>query len=530
MIRRVAVTAACCALVALSTEAIAQATPIVSPDGVVYRDIERLAALGLIDSLIVGVRPFSEREVLRLLNEARRNLDRRPAARAWAEPTIAADIARYTRERQRAVDEVRLESAVMESPTRLAPTDQLGVIDQDINPFASNRLGRPLANGTTLLFESTHAATIGRYFAGTLSPQLTTVNERGAQSSTNLRLQRASANVVLGDLAIGVGRDAALFSQSPIGGVVLSANAPPLDMIRVWNEHAWNVPLLSRLFHGIRGSLVLADLGRDRIIYPHSKLIAYHVAALPHPQFEIGVQVLDVMGGNGGQEANLWDRVLDVIPIVDAVRTKGDFQFSNKLAGLDMRWRMPRWAGFELYGEMAADDVDGRTIGRSVKEDAAYLLGTSLSCLVECGRVGLRAEYHQTGTRYYTHTHYPLTKSGLVLGDQLGPRGLGGYLTLDTDFQRAGIIAINGAFEARSGNTYRSASTGPNDVGFHFELVSRRPSEKRGRVLATWTSNARSAVSFQVGGGLERVANFAFVPSASRTNWLFRTLLELHPR
>jgi hypothetical protein len=529
MIRRAVVTAAC-ALVALSIEAIAQATPIVSPDAIVYRDIERLAALGFIDSLIVGVRPFSEREVLRLLNEARRNLDRRPSARAWAEPAIAADIARYTRETQRPVDEVRVEAAAMESPSRLAPIDDLGVIDQDVNPLSSNRLGRPLASGATLLLESTHAATIGQYLALTLSPQLTATTVRGGASSTNLRLQRASANVLLGDLAIGVGRDAALFSQSPTGGVMLSANAPPLDMIRVWNEHAWNVPLLSRIFRGIRGQLVLADLGKDRIIYPHSKLIAYHVAALPHPQFEIGVQVLDVMGGDGGQEANFWDRVLDVIPIVDAVRTKGDFQFSNKLAGLDMRWRMPRWAGFELYGEMAADDVDGRTIGRSVKEDAAYLLGTSLSCLVECGRVGLRAEYHQTGTRYYMHTHYPLTKSGLVLGDQLGPRGLGGYLTLDADLRRAGTIAIAGALEARSGNTYRSASTGPNDAGFHFELVSRRPSEKRGRVLATWTSNARGTYAVQLGGGFERVANFAFTPSASRTNWLLRTGFELHPR
>src|SRR6185295_4619406 len=86
-------------VVTLCPNAGAQSTPLVPPSSGVYRDIERLAAVGLIDTLIVGVRPFSEREVVRLLNEARANLDRVPRARAWAEPTIEADLARYDRRR-----------------------------------------------------------------------------------------------------------------------------------------------------------------------------------------------------------------------------------------------------------------------------------------------------------------------------------------------------------------------------------------------------------------------------------------------
>ena len=72
-----------------------QATPRVPPADRVYRDIDRLAAAGLIDTLIVGARPFSEREVVRLLTEARRNLDRQPSARKWAERVIDIDMARH---------------------------------------------------------------------------------------------------------------------------------------------------------------------------------------------------------------------------------------------------------------------------------------------------------------------------------------------------------------------------------------------------------------------------------------------------
>ena len=63
-------------LVVLSSRVFAQATPLVPPTARVYRDIERFAAMGLIDTLLLGARPLSEREILRLLNEARRNLSR----------------------------------------------------------------------------------------------------------------------------------------------------------------------------------------------------------------------------------------------------------------------------------------------------------------------------------------------------------------------------------------------------------------------------------------------------------------------
>src|SRR4051812_3869239 len=54
----------------------AQASPPIDPLERVYRDIDRLASLGLIDDLIVGQRPLSERQIGRLLTEAQSNLAR----------------------------------------------------------------------------------------------------------------------------------------------------------------------------------------------------------------------------------------------------------------------------------------------------------------------------------------------------------------------------------------------------------------------------------------------------------------------
>jgi hypothetical protein len=249
---------------------------------------------------------------------------------------------------------------------------------------------------------------------------------------------------------------------------------------------------------------------------------------LPHPQFELGVEVIDAMGGNGGQPASFADRVADAIPIIDAIRTKSDFQFSNKLAGVDFRWRMPRWAGFELYAEGDVDDMDPRRFKSSFLDDGGILAGVSLSCVVRCGAIGVRAEYHQTGIRYYTHGDYPIETRGQLLGDPLGPRGNGAYLTIDDDLGTAGRLSIEGAFEIRSGDLYGSTS-GANQVGFRFVQITQRPGEKRWRALAAWTARDDARIAPRVAAGIERVSNFAFVAGADRTNAIAQLGLTVWP-
>jgi hypothetical protein len=257
------------------------------------------------------------------------------------------------------------------------------------------------------------------------------------------------------------------------------------------------------------------------------------VAAHPHRRLEIGVEVLDETGGNGAPPASFADRVADAIPLIDvAFLPNRDFQFSNKFAGLDFRWSAPSLAGLALYAEGAVDDFDARRLRSSLLEDGGYIAGVSLACITECGRLGVRAEYHQTGIRYYTHTDFPsgIQQNAVLIGDPLGPRGVGGYLTMDTELSAVGGLAVTGAYEVRSGNRYASTATGPRDSGFHFVQIERHPGEHRARTLVTWTSpsrGSRNAVSATV--GVERVSNFAFVDGRDRTNALAQVRYELRP-
>jgi hypothetical protein len=143
--------------------------------------------------------------------------------------------------------------------------------------------------------------------------------------------------------------------------------------------------------------------------------------------------------------------------------------------------------------------------------------------------LGVRAEYHQTGIRFYTHSDYPMPMNQLLLGDPLGPRGVGGYVMVDRDAGPRGLLSVAAAVEARSGNTYRSATTGAHEAGFHFELVDHRPTEKRARLIATWMRARTTTLSMSVSGGIERVANFNFVGGDDRTNVLGRVTVVIRP-
>jgi hypothetical protein len=190
---------------------------------------------------------------------------------------------------------------------------------------------------------------------------------------------------------------------------------------------------------------------------------------------------------------------------------------------------MPQWSGFELYFEGDVDDLDIRRMKSVLFEDSGYLAGISLSCLIKCGAFSVRAEYHQTGIRYYTHFEYPISARGVLLGDPLGPRGNAAYVSMDDDLGSRGRLSLDGAFEVRSGNLYRSEAVGVHAVGFHFVPIAHRPFENRWRALATWNAPDAARIAPRVSVGVERVSNFAFVAGAERTNAIAQIGLVVWP-
>lgn len=509
----------CLGVCAGSGVAGAQASPFVPLGTAVYRDLDLLVGAGLIDTISGAARPYTRREIERLLLEARRNAGSRSEGSTWAARLIERDLARFAGT-VRLVEYAMLDVTEMDSPNRPVPADFNGSIDAAVNPFAAWRSGRSLSNGTTIALETMHSVAFGRHLAVALSPRATFERARDGSGLVGGRLQATNATFLFGNLVAEAGRDYVAFGPAPTGGLLLSTNAPSLDMVRLSTQRPAALPWVFRYLGPASGMLFVADLGTDHQIHPHAKLVGYHMAFAPHRNVELGLGVIDETGGRGAPPASFADRVIDAIPIVDAWRTGGDFQFSNKIAGADARWRIPDWAGLEVYAEGAIDDLDTRRLRSSLLQDGGLIAGISFACLVECGRLAARLEYHQTGIRYYTHTDFAsgIEAHGTMLGDPLGPRGIGGYATLESGLGTLGRFALSGGYEVRSGNRYGSAGKGSHSADFHFVLIEHRPAERRTRLMTTWTAPLHGdRAELVMSGAVERVVNFNFSGS-SRTS------------
>lgn len=536
MIAKVAVVAALAMTV--SRGVAAQARPFVPPDSPIYGDIDRLSAAGLIDTIVTGTRPYTEREIVRLLSEAKRNLGRRTDATEWAARAIAAGLRRYDRATAGGIETVSLDVTFLDSPYRAIPADENGSIDATINPLASYQAGRPLVNGTTSRLETSAAVSLGTHVALSLQPRMAFGMPRSTPSDATLSVQSGSAIGAFGNLVIDAGRGYVGFGQSYPSGLLLSGNSPPLDMIRISTERPAALPWLFRILGPMYGTLFVADLGTSHQTHTHAKLAGYHLSMLPHPNVELGAAVIDETGGNGAPPGSFADRVIDLFPVFDLplfemlYRGYGNLRFSNKLVGVDGRLRLPFLAGMEIYTEVAVDDADIRRLRSTLLEDGGIIGGVAWSCILECGRFVTRLEYHQTGIRYYTHTDFSsgVQKQGDLLGDPLGPRGLGGYATFDADVGSLGRVKALVAHEVRSGNLYRSAASDSTLSDFHFEQIAHRPGEHRTRVGTEWrTGRVDSRWSATIGLGVELVTNADFIADRRRWNSMARLSTEWRP-
>src|SRR5690606_37822492 len=137
-------------------------------------------------------------------------------------------------------------------------------------------------------------------------------------------------------------------------GLLLSDNAPPLDMVLLERERPFRLPwLVERLGPG-HLSLLLADLGAERE-FPHARLFGTWIGFRPAERLEVGAGYVVQDGGEGAPEQGFSRRVAEYLLLVDLFAPDSESRSTNKIAGMDFRLLLPA-VGAMLYGEMHVDD------------------------------------------------------------------------------------------------------------------------------------------------------------------------------
>lgn len=486
-------------------------------DDPAYRNLDKLIAFGLIKDAIYGQRPWSRKEIVRLIEEALKN--GRSLSIKEALDNLQDEFQDDLKKQNpsftfKPLEKIDFQYTILDSPYRDVPGDGGQNIDASINPLVSYRNGLPYANGSTFSLGSSGRATLSKYLSISFAPTFRyLVFDSGSHNEGQFRLQNLYGKTDFGNFSIELGRDQVIFGQGKYGGLLLSNNARPLDMFKIGNEAPFLHPWIFKHLGPSKYTLFIANMGPERE-FPYSFLIGWKGSVKPWPNFEMGFTNVYFMGGENAPPMKWYDPLSELF----LFRAGGAFNKKNVAdhrISLDLRLRTPTLSNATFYLEIAFEDF-GFFPDVSYWEDrAAYQFGVLAPSLGPTGKLSLNVEYHHSSTLFGRHGLFISghTLNRHILGDELGPSG--NLIHLETDYLISQKTLLKTSAEIQFNDSDLEESFHQN-----FIKVADNPSEKRYRFLGSFEQSFSKARTGMLTLGYERVSAFRFVPGHDRNNWL----------
>jgi hypothetical protein len=538
---------------ALSPGLWAYSTPNVPVDDPVYRDIDKLVAFGLVKDAIYGQRPWSRREIARMVAEAMDKSDRTapltPDDRELSERIRRSEILDRLRDRFHTelaeagavpgesknfrlnpLEEVRFDYTLLDSPYRSVPANNgLGAINGVINPLVAYREGRHYVDGNTLGVETTHTAKISPYLSLYARPRLEGLIPNTGNSDFNPLIQQAYAKFAYRSFEIEAGRDSLIWGQGEFGGLVFSNNARPLDLIKVGSGSPFFLPWVFKYLGPNSFQIFFADMGPEQAL-PHAILSGYKWTIKPVHFFEMGLNHLVMMGGRGANDPSFWEAIGEFSGVLSAATNnkRGGAALTNRLFSLEGRATFPFLRNSVLYSEIAFDDTNSE-IDVLFEDNASYYVGFFIPRLTNDGSLDLRLEYKHIPGVAYRHGRYisGYTLNKRLVGDELGPDSDGVSAKISADVGPHMILGAEIAYERRDSDLFSTASSG-EDVVDIFKARDN-PAEHRARLESSLVWQIRPELRAEFQFGFEYVANADFVRDANAENFMGSVSVAYRP-
>lgn len=429
-------------------------------DSWIYAALERLAALGYVDSAFLGLRPWTRAECARLVAEAEQNIDEpMPAEARKLLRSLQAAFAEEMNGREGMGYSFRLDSLY---------TGMKQIAGRPLNDSyhfgqtVVNNFGRPYGQGFNQVFGFSSRGDAGRftfYLRGEYQhapgiPALTDTARRviSAADATpvqparaiadrnQFRLLEAYVSVSVVGMQFSLGKQHLWWGPGESGAMILSDNVEPFYMLRIGRASPFQLPsVLGHLgpmrFDSFFGRLAGHQFPRAPFFYGQK------ISLKPTPNLELGFSRTAVFAGRGVTPLtfstffhSFFSTTSGTAPGFDLRRNPGarhaSFDFSYRVPGL-RRW-------LTLYSDSVVhDDVSPISAPRR----AAINPGVYLSHVPKLSKFDLRVEAVSTdppttrsiGGKFiywegiYRDAH---TNKGNLLGNWIGREGKGGQAWL----------------------------------------------------------------------------------------------------
>ncbi|HEX5037049.1 MAG TPA: capsule assembly Wzi family protein [bacterium] len=531
-------------LLLASSGAWAYSTPNVPVDDPVYRDIDKLVASGLVKDVIYGQRPWSRREIARIVAIAMSNIEKNPPMtpddREISERVYNSEIVERLKERfhdelvdadsipgdpknirVNPLEEVRFDYTLMDSPFRAIPVDNgLGLINGVVNPLVAYREGRHYVDGSTLAFETTHTAKLSRFFSLYLQPRFEGLVPNTGGSDFNPLIQRAYGKFAYRNFEVEAGRDSLIWGQGEFGGLMFSNNARPLDMIKLTSSAPFYHPWIFRYLGPSKYTFFIANLGPESS-FKNSFLYGFRVAIRPVSFLELGFDHSIILGGDGAPALDWFDPIGEFFFVRRGGLSGTGSQVADHRFGADWRLRIPPLRNTEWYFETLWDDFGRQSVATNITQQMAFVTGIYVPRLNSEGNSDLRLEFSHIPPILYRHSFWTsgFTLNRLMLGNELGPDSDRARLTFRHDFRPGHVLTLETAYGNMDGDTYTQTLSSKGQAD-RVVKVTDGPTEHRWVFQGGFLWEVRRDVTLNLLAGYEHVWNLGFVLNHNVDNFM----------
>ena len=438
-------------------------------DSWMYPEIMRLYSLGFIDTLFLGMRPYTRTSVAHMLDAS--------AGKIYNSDSDEAKEIYSALSRELAPDlEIPVDAHRGYSEIASVYTRMLGITGQPLRDSYHagltivNDYGRPYAEGFNNITGFSLRSTLGRYsgyFRGEYqhAPALTGYSAEVAGHFTfqdevlpltyynptlpfgetllavnTFRIQEAYLAANFANNEISIGKSDEWFGPGRGGGMGYSNNAENIYSIRIDRVEPLHIPYVSRVLGPIRYDFMYGSLQGHTAyngVYTHSEGFSFK----PTSNFEFGFERTIIFGGAGHQPVTWHTFLKGFFDINDTTvpEKNGRDDPGARFSAFNFSYRLPfvrNW--FTLYTDSEShDDVTPLSAPRR----AAIRPGLYLSHFPGAPKLSLRAEAASTdpptarsfgGSFMYWEAvqRQAYTSKGYVFGDWIGREAKGGQAWL----------------------------------------------------------------------------------------------------
>lgn len=432
----------------LSASVLAAPSDFVSPNvplsSPLYGYIEKFDGMGYLKSMPTGTKPYTRMQMAKWLTEIQAASKDRPLPgyladmKAELEKELAAELQVLAGEQtdlSLKLREVRLDLGTYDGDT-LRYSKNNGAPRAGYQPLNINNNGYRYGQDGNVIAQAQLFGKVSPDMAIALEPRFSYDKDQHG----DLALTSGYVKTRINGISVQLGKDPVFWGHSATGSLILGNNMQPLTSLTLSNLEPKTSNGFFRFLGEMNFTAMYSELESNRTSLTANEVdspsfVAMRGTITPQQNLILGLTLASMVGGEGkslhGSDYKDWLLGINA----DAADDKW-----NTIAGMDIKLRLPKWNGVQLYAERYGEDQTHYKPAKVAKRAGVYI-----PRLNSDGAWDMRMEYANTTNVWYVHGLYTngYVYKDNIIGDPLGNDARQYYVSLGHYLDKVSRLSVN---------------------------------------------------------------------------------------